>query len=463
MRSLIEREDEATDRVLLQLVAILGEVATDPGRIGPTLVDRVTSLGGGPARVSATWGTSCARAHQAAIDLAANLVHYESALRAVVQDTLVEEVDSDLRIFCHRSAIDSFVTLGAQADRSVATLDAYRHQTPFDILLKVGALRPSGYGRIPEAILLAPRFSRMIQVTWVDESDDLELTAEHWPTLGFDAAHHWRTDTISMECGHTACGAAATGMDFSNEEDVDLQIDSRVKRIRGDVVPGVALALAGKKSIACRPGSAVAVFRPGDAAVSMMDAAEVQEGDVLLHFDHLSIDFGDLAFSDDPAIRRWRELLTDTYHLNRQRLLADLRNAGLNLRHLDGAVRLWMNNCRPQQKRNFEIVGGVIGMDNQDIRAAWRAISERHGAAIQHGLVGSSLAAEALIRELNVHDKLESLGQFASTNISDGFLVTEVAGSRVELRAFAVEAVERSIPVLERNLGRISDDSADVA
>ena len=208
-----------------------------------------------------------------------------------------------------------------------------------------------------------------------------------------------------------------------------------------------------------RPGSEIATYSSASGRVVLKEAEHVAEGDVILHHEHISLDLGPVATSDEPIVQEWRDSLRHKYLHNTPLFLCELKKQGVRLVHLENAVRAWMSNQRPQQEAHFKIVSQVIGWDAKRASKVWRVFSEKHSAAIQHGLIEAALATEALVNALNGEQSLEALRDFAASQNSDSLrLSVEIAGSSLNVLAFTVDEVESSDHLIEKNLDQVVEE-----
>lgn len=458
-RQLLAREEEAAIVLLDSVHTILGEVATVPSEFDAPLISRAGMVGGGVSRMRGAWGAECASALEEFVERTRQMCAAGSALQNAVVQALLDDIDADLRFFCHRTSIDAFLALGARLEQAIVTPDSYRRAGIFDVLLKVGPLRSFGYGRTPEALLTAPRFKRLQQVTWAPEYDEPDFGEAYVTPLGFDIPSHWDVRHHVMRCGHSQCLNSTYAL---AREDLDVTFDheirSRIRRAQGTTIRGTVLKLSGSKMIVRRAGSDVAIYEAGAGRVVRKDAEDVLEGDVMLHHERFSLELGPIAPSDDPLVREWREALRHKYMHNKPLFLGALRKEGVNLIYLDEAVIAWMSRQRPQQISHFESVSRVIGWDEPKTRRAWRIFSEQHGAAVQHGLIVAELATEALVKELNSSQCRDELAAFAGTPTREPLrMLIDVSGVTLEVLAYLVEEVESSDQLPEKLFDEITD------
>jgi hypothetical protein len=115
-----------------------------------------------------------------------------SALRSMLRERLTElVVDHDQRVmmYCDRSdAVNADLEglLGRHADEIglIHTLGAYKACDLFDVVIKIGPLHGFGRGKLPDAVLVAPRFDRLLQFVWAGTRDAADYPLEPLATDG---------------------------------------------------------------------------------------------------------------------------------------------------------------------------------------------------------------------------------------------------------------------------------------
>jgi hypothetical protein len=382
----------------------------------------------------------------------------QSALRDAVLQTLVEELDADLRFYCHRSAVDAYLALGASDDQAIVTPDAYRKSGVFDALMKVGPIRSIGFGRMPESIIASPRFTSLRQIAWAEDTDEPAFSEAHMEPLGVNVASHWELRNQVVRCRHAQCASGWAKVE-EHDDDFDQLIRTRISRSGGSTLRGTILRLSGSRSLTQRPGSEIATFVPTSGRVQLKEAEDVDEGDIVLRHAHISLDLGPVATTNDPIVREWREALRHKHSHNTPLFLGELKKQGIHLVHLGAAVNAWMTNQRPQQEVHFEIVSRVIGWEPSKYRKVWKIFSDQHGAAVQHGQIGAQLAIEALVKTLNGEQSLLALQRYAAHPSTEPLrLIVELSGSSLEVQGFPVEEIESCEQVFEKNLDEIIEE-----
>lgn len=461
MRHLLAREEDAATILLDSVHNVLGEVATIPIELDAKLTARVSAIGGGIERMRALWGPDCARALREFIDSTAGLCSDQSALRDAVLQTLVDELDSDLRFYSHRSAVEAYLSLGASEAQAIVTPDAYRKAGVFDALMKVGPIRSMGFGRMPESIIASPRFTTLRQIAWAEDADEPNFGEAHMDPLGFSVVSHWELSNQPIRCRHARCANGWSKVE-EDDDDFDQLIRTRISRSRGSTLRGTILRLSGSRILTQRPGSEIATFVPMSGRVQLKEAEDVCEGDIILRHAHISLDLGPVATTNDPIVREWREALRHKHAHNTLLFLGELKKQGIPHVHLGAAVNAWMTNQRPQQEAHFEIVSRVIGWEASKYRKVWRVFSDQHGAAVQHGLIGAQLATEALVKALNGEQTLLALQEYSAHATSEPLrLIVDLSGSSLEVLGFPVDEIESCEQVFEKNLDEIIEESKE--
>jgi len=457
-RLLLDAVDERANKLLEVTRSALGEMTTTPMEFDAMLAERITTIGGGVARVRADWGAICGDLFQSFVDSAQVLCRSGSALRQVVREKIREFANDGLRIYCHRKSLQYFIDAGADETQAIMTPVAYSDTRRFGVLLKVGGMRRIGYGRVPEAVVAAPRFERLIQVVWSPDVDDADFGESFMEPLGFSARTHWELKTNTTICHHLGCrNIQIDRNEQENMDPLDERIRERIREVTGTTLKGTVIHLAGGRVLMQRPGSALVVYSPRAARVEEKEAEDLVDGDLLLRFGHPSIDLGSVVTNDSDLVKQWREDLKVAYHRNPASFLVRLRNGGVNLVHLESAVYAWFSGRRrPQDSDHFDAVSSAIGWDTKKAKAAWRDLQKQHGMAVQHGLLVAELAVEALVQALNSAVYLEALRDCAASASGASLcLNVDIAGTAVDVSVFGVEEVEPTEDVPENRLDEI--------
>jgi hypothetical protein len=173
------------------------------------------------------------------------------------------------------------------------------------------------------------------------------------------------------------------------------------------------------------------------------------------------VGLGDLQARHGDYSRIWKSRLREEVISNLDELVERLRSAGLDLMHLDGAIKNW---CRepgtvihaPQKSTHFEILIRVLGID-QDAdssgshsaiawwKRAWMEIRRSRGEAIQAGQLEQELVDEQLMTVLA--SLLPDLMRFASEHRAFELAIPPSSGMSGVLNFFPVTAIEDGFSV----------------
>lgn len=417
-RRIRDREDPHAQSVLETLYTLLLEVERTPLPFDECLLERVRGLGGGLDRISRRWGEEVGRASRDFTGAAERLCGLGSALRVAIRSRL-EGSQSDDRIYCHRSEVPLLEGFSISDHSCLKTPSEYRAVGAFERLIKVGGLRRHGIGRIPDSVMAAPRFKRMLQFVWSDDSDESEF-GDSAEILGFRIDSHWTTNENRINCGHVEC---AEGMGHA-PDDGSMETWYANRPQRGDVEHPTVLRLANGRAIALRSGGHEMVYSVVDRIASTKLANEISEGDLLLRYEG-EIDFGALAVLSDPLVDRWREELSSALDSDTLGFLNLLRRNGVQLRTLRHAVHAWCKNRRPKEFQTLRQVCAALSWSDKDLQRLWRKFSAHQSLAIADGVLGNELEREAIVDAINsrVTKPGEQLPQEFEIHVGDSRLV----------------------------------------
>jgi hypothetical protein len=388
---------------------------------------------------AARWGEDARRClHEAEIALE-ELRSSENPLRLAVQEALLREAatSGSIRIYCHRTARGHFESLEHWNDiTELATVDFlgsprdYRASVLFDTLLKVGPLRTRGFSSMPGAVYNAPRFRKLVQVTWFGSPNEtgfgddpvLERIAAKTgePPGGEDQSqkpHFVRSVACTtVVVGDTRPRSAA---DLAIVDDFDAERMSRSAR-NATLRKAMLFHLADELGCLQAPRADImCLYREGANVV----ATRVEPSDIDYRFTHLvdpelqQVDFGILQATHGRYAPQWKARLQDEYRRDPAALAERLRHGGIDLVNIEARIREWIQPSgtvipSPQQRRHFEILIGVLGIEGDPVSyprgrrltwsaCAWAEISQSRGVAIRHGTEGNEIIVEQLEILLN--------------------------------------------------------------
>lgn len=479
-----DAEQEDTRAVSDRLRRLLSEWLTVPMPFDGALRDAVSSLGTSEA-VELRWGPKVRLLYDRACAAAGNLLNSENPVRSHVRETIrqLETEARSWRIYCHKRARPCFESIfpgtAVTAYHFLHSVRDYRDTVPFDVLVKVGPLRSQGWGSAPDAIISAPRFRTLIQIVWSGCSDEDDF--------GYDPIAHPTVETTNTGSlstpsarGHNWTRKSSHIGEVSEDqlatlgEDDDLKLLSRVNRAQ-TLCRATLVEIDEDHGILSRARSPVASFDPrlpNEQPLSFRVPGEtLLEGMFVIRPLLDDADLGELQAADGRYSRIWKECLRKEFARNSTALVRRLRAANLDLLHLHARVKDW---CRPattvihapQQKRHFEILITVLGIDDQLPRpsrtyvlegwqAAWREIAHSRGEAIQTGLQEHEIVNEELLATLRA--TLPEIRIAAAARSSFQIKVPDGKSLSGIVRFHVVKAIEEGFLVPESLLGTICD------
>ena len=479
-----EDADDESQEISERLRSLLSGWLTGPVSFDDSLLEPISALGDADA-VERRWGHEVRTAYDRARAAARLLRRAENPARAEVRDAVrqLRSLGSAWKIYCHRRARPHFESLFADdplpPDVFLHSVKDYREAEPFDSLIKVGSLRSRGWGSSPDAIVSAPRFSKMVQIVWSGCSDEDDFGYDPAGIIGSSAsalsgaadpggalAIRWRRDVFKV--GDAADIAAAT------DDDDELKFFRALGRAT-TVRRAILVAIDSEAGILYPPHSEVSTFDPSPHADEpighRLPGETLSEGMFLISPLLGDVDLGPVRAGDGLYSRIWKERLREEMRRAPNDLMRRLRIAGIALRNLHSCVRHW---CRPpssvihapQHRQHFEVVVRVLGIDH-DVAApartirhpwweyAWREIGHSRGDAIQTGMQEHGIVDEQLLLILN--DLLPEIRRRAPAEPHFGLEIPPGRGLTGTVRFWRVRSIEDGFLVPDTMLRVICD------
>lgn len=466
LRSIVEKLRESDDlearSISDTLRKLLSKWLTVPVQFDATILAAVQALGD-PEAFETRWGHDIRASYDAAQHAAQALSQSENPIRIKLLALIRElrETDKTFKIYCHKLSIPYFESLLVQSTERLLekavflhSVKDYRAAEPFDVMIKVGPLRARGWGSAPDAILTAPRFTTLIQVVWSGCADE--------PSFGYDPIYQTGTATAPTSGSHwnrvswkINVTPAAYGNDIPDDDEFRLFRELNVDR---DKRRATLVQIDEEHGILYPPHSMVLSFDPATDAQEPLRLRPLEETlfeglfiiRPLLH----SVDLGGLIAKHGHYSLIWKRRLAVEYFRNPEGLVRRLRDEGLDLLYLPDAIGNWYKPATtvihaPQQKRHFEILIRVLGVDfdaNADPRQrrtpwwqyAWTEIAQSRGEAIQAGVQGHEIIEEQLLLILrcllpDIQHNAVTMKHFSIAIPSEKELQGEVMFDRVSL------------------------------
>lgn len=481
------REEGDEEGCLLsdRLRTLLSRWLTTPIEFDDSILESLEAIGLG-AGFETRWGSRIEVAYGTACTAAQELVGSSNPLRNRLEE-IIEELfreATDFRIYCHHSALNDFQSLHGVADRALSeseiflhTLREYRNSNTFDVLVKIGPLRSRGSGAVPDAVLTAPRFNRLVQIVWTGCKDE--------PDFGYDPVNVSEktegaigSDPTGAACGMswktttTQTGDDPSATDLGPDED-DFRILSELGR-SVDKRRCVLVQFGDRQAVLYPPRAEVLSFDPAADDDHFVDFRLPVDGlsegmfviDVIFH----ESGTGGVHAEEGKYSRIWKQRLIDKMLFD-SKFEAKLRADGIDLIHLEQSLSHWSKPATsvvhaPQGRKHFEILIRNLEIDYSKytsdfskkipwVMAAWHEVTKSRGVAIQTGM-NEQRAADDLVVEI-IETRLDDIIQQAANN--DNFHLTVPSDDDLPgIIAFhKIVAIEEGFLAPDGNLRTISD------
>jgi len=415
--SFAETDESSVEDISQCLRATMSQLLTVPLPFGDTIIEALQLLGD-PNSVAGRWGRDVNADLVSALGYARALRDAVNPLRDWLRTELEQLIHSGIsfRILCHSRDEGSFRTILSDADSShllgdifIHTVAEYRQCVPFEVLVKVGPLRSRGWAKAPDAILTAPRFSRLIEGVWSGCGNeegfgyDPIAPARIIPFASDKPAPESETFSMSgttWEVRRTRLFRDDLGSISDTDVD-DLQVFTELGKSK-DLNSAILVRIDREHCILYPPHSRVLSFDPAsdDAVAYRMAADGLIEGMwlVLAQVDEPVSD--DLRAGEGQYSHVWKQKLEQKYRQDPTGLCERLHFAGLNLLHLSSRIEHWCKPATtvipaPQRMTHFEMLIDELGIEsaseNNPVRVAhwwkraWNEIRRSRGEAIQFG------------------------------------------------------------------------------
>lgn len=443
--SLLEEGDEEGLQLSGRLRSLLSRWLTTPVEFDHKLLESLEVIGSG-AGFETRWGLQIAKAYKDACRAARELAGAPNPLREKLAEVVEEFVRAGggLRIYCHRSSLPDFQSLFQELVENDLFLHSprdYRESDTFETLVKVGPLRSRGWGAVPDAVLTAPRFSRLVQFVWTgcqDEPDfgydPVNLSAASGPGLESEAGArnaHWIATT-------TQTGDDPSISAFGPDED-DLRILTEFGR-SADRSRCVLVQFRGQQGALYSPRADVLSFDPSTEADESIGFRTPCDGlfEGIFVVQSLLDDFrSEAAQAEEGSFSQtWKKQLKEIMSEDGEGFIGRLRSEGISLIHLHASVWQWCKPAStvvraPQRRKHFEILIRCLGLDHPAgtperikklpwWRSAWSEVTKTRGEAIQLGMHEHRAADDRLVELLKA--RIEEIRQAAGGN--ESFTIT---------------------------------------
>jgi hypothetical protein len=450
---LMRMESDEAQRIAISLLDIRRTLECQPNSFGDDMFAKFSGICGGRDCLRRRWGEEVCAMYDAMVEAAGALLGGENAMSRTLASQ-ASGLEGTVGVWCHRTSEDVFRAHVAEDARFLHSLPEYRSAAAFEHLVVLGGLRRRGFGRLPEACLMTPRFRHLLHITWDSDGDDLGF-GESALALGFNFKDLWRIEDRIVECGHPDCRRIGV----VDQEDYQIELDLiewATKRIRDrpDISNATLLTLGGGMALAVHNGGHVLVFNPDDGSVDEMDAHDLEVGDIFLTYEG-EIDFGEPFEKEDDLVAEWRKDLKRAHGEDVDGFLVALRKEGIGIKNLRSCLDSWMSGRRPQQKASLELVCKVLGWGARKTRRLWEIFSQEHGRAIETGRAGKELEREAIGQWVEGSHIREVLAGIPRSKTGCESFSVQISGDTITLNAYVIDHISRDVCVDSGKIGRM--------
>lgn len=402
----------------------VSEWLTSPIRFDLQTMWGVVDSMGTESHVRQRWGLDLFNLYNSAAEAALKLSEATNPLRDQLQSTIRQLIAEGVKfkIYCHRRARPLFEAMYQEGNRPenfsssfLYSVRDYRESEIFDTLIKVGPLRSRGWGAVPDALLNAPRFKRIVQFVWSGCQDepgfgsDTGIITENSDSpskIEATASNILVVDTITWQKSLFQHGAELRGIGAEYSDLDELREFSQQAAISSRPRNAVLVQIDDEHGILYPRFSKVISFDPNaldsDHVALRIPGESLLEGMFLIRPLLADDNLSSLTSEQGIYSQRWKLQLQRALSGNVENLVVRLRTSGLNLIGLEHALRRWSKPQTtvihaPQQRTHFEILLRALELGNEAIQVekkprvlysklAWNEICHSRGEAIQAGV-----------------------------------------------------------------------------
>ena len=314
----------------------------------------------------------------------------------------------------------------------------YSNTEPFNVLIKVGPLRSKGWGAVPDAVISAPRYGRLVQLVWSGCKDE--------PGFGYDPVES--SDALSYRIPwkkHVERSGFDSGLidHYIPEQDefiifpVPIHIGTQrqatlIEILKGDGILYPYRAKVLSFDLNSETDLCLDSRIPGESLFEGMFVVQAHIGEV---------DFGESNAAEGGYNGVWKQRLREELTNNSDAFCRKLRSKGLNLLTLSQCVNNWAELPHavihaPQKRGHFKILIDTLEIESAAAatngwdkkpwwQQAWDEVRISRGEAIQAGIQGQELIDQQSLKLLR-----ESLSEIKSKALSDEYFRIDILPDR---------------------------------
>jgi len=410
---------------------------------------------GDAERLRQRWGIPFEACIQAAKALIENAEQFPNPLREKVRTVITElrGQEKSFRIYCKKPVRPHFESIFRKpADQPLSdsifihSLPGYMQAELFDVLIKVGPILSKGISQLPDSILSAPKFGKLIQFVWsgCNDEDGVGMDPSGNGTGNFleamPAAKQIKRPDIKRHKSTRIWSPAEVAVKPPDQmpNEFDQFNDAS---IQDHECSACLVEIGGGDGWVITPYADVLSFDPNladEEAVGFREvSSELTAGMFLIIPRTSDMGFGDTKPKDDLA-RIWKARLKEVLAINTGALCRKLKDAGVSIKNLKSGVKRWSFDATengihaPAKQQHFKKLISVLEVQPQVDgwwTLAWNEIRAHNNKAKQEGRAESQIERQ---EQLNILRKL--LPDIRAGSVNNGFFVKTPDGGELNGR-----------------------------
>jgi hypothetical protein len=468
------RESGEPDAVELSdgLRHILSGWLTAPIEFDESIHRQLIDVLGAEDQVGARWGRDIFRLHAAAVKASIDLVGKENPIRDALRQIIVQAAKGSekFRVLCQKGAASYFIPIVGEG-AFIHSGAGYRDAPLFDLLIKVGPLRSHGWGCSPDAILSAPRFSRLVQLVWAGCADEEGFGYDPATALDSLGQKGIRVSKQNLTVTISRIGDSDLFIPDMGDSTDEFRLFASLKE-RSELRPATLVQIEDDSGMLFPPFSRVIRYDPDpnerEPIAKRLVEENLSEGMFLVRPAAIGAGETEIHAEHGYFSRIWKARLRQELDQDASAFCLKILAAGINLEHLQGAARHWAKTPTtvihaPQKRAHFEILIRELNIEpafpvatrsrGREVwwQRAWLEIALSRGAAIQAGVHVHEAFEDDLIDSLRAI--IVDIRERAATE-AGSFSITIPDGARSGCLVFfdRIIAIERGFRAAENEL-----------
>jgi hypothetical protein len=369
-------------------------------------------------RVHCSWGEDVAFQCKLLSQALNNLEQTGSLLQAQLVQVLKSEVSlQNIKIWCHSqdriTYIDFLAKYGIELNNAnfICSLKEYRLVGFFDLLVIVGPLRHFGWSCLPQNVVNAPRYRKMVQIIWRGLADSPEFGCDPIiPTVNYLNSWFDKEEKVVKDV-HLFSMPELNILYGTFKEFDDLELYNEKIKKQDNAIDCYLITIKDSRGVLLSHGAENIFFDENDPITPFkyIKSRELEPGQfIVLH--NVKADLGTEELLELKLSILWKNALNKMYIFQWETLMSKMHSGRINLKNLDHAASQWrtidkQNIHAPQTREHFRIlIEDVLPkgcLEGASWQQAWLEIESKRIRARQYGRLASEIANEELVKLLN--------------------------------------------------------------